>query len=83
MSHAQPKKFSFFFKKGVASAPQASPGDRPFLKNLSILIFCMVYYTIHVCNEYGYQGIACTICDMNRAMMRQKRDVKTRGMRQN
>lgn len=83
MSHAQPKKFSFFFEPGVASAPQASPGDRPFLKNLSILIFSMVYYTIHMCNEYVYQEIACSICDMNRAMMRQKRDVKTRGIRQN
>ena len=83
VSCAQPKKFSFFFKKGVASAPRASPGDRFVLKNLSILISSMVYYTIHVCNEYGYQEIACSICDMIRAMMRQKRDVKTRGMRQN
>lgn len=83
MSHAQPKKFSFFFQPGVASAPQASPGDRFFLKNLSILLSSMVYYTIHMCNEYGYQEIACSICDMNRAMMRQKRDVEMQGMRQN
>ena len=82
MSHAQPKKFSFFFKPGVASAPRASPGDRFFLKNISILISSMVYYTIHMCNEYVYQEIACSICNMNRAMMRQKRDVKTRGIRQ-
>ena len=83
MSHAQPKKFSFFFKPGVASAPQASPGDRFFLKNISILISSMVYYTIHMCNEYVYQGIVCSICDMNRAMMRQKRDVEMMCMRQN
>lgn len=83
MSHAQPKKFSFFFQPGVASAPQASPGDRFFLKNLSILISSMVYYTIHVCESFVYQEIACSICDMNRAMMRQKRDVEMQGMRQN
>lgn len=83
MSHAQPKKFSFFFQPGVASAPQASPGDRFFLKNLSILISSMVYYTIHVCESFVYQEIACSICDMNRAMMRQKRDVEMKGMRQN
>lgn len=71
MSHAQPEKFSFFFQPGVASAPQASPGDRFVLKNLSILLSSMVYYTIHMCNEYVYQEIACSICDMNRAMMRQ------------
>lgn len=82
MSCAQPKKFSFFFEPGVASAPQASPGDRFVLKNLSILISSMVYYTIHVCNEYGYQEIACSICDMDRAMMRQKRDVEMQAMRQ-
>lgn len=83
MSHAQPKKFSFFFKPGVASAPQASPGDRFFLKNLSILLSSMVYYTIHVCNEYGYQGIACSICDKDRKGMRQYQDVEMTDMRQN
>lgn len=83
MSHAQPKKFSFFFKPGVASAPKASPGDRFVLKNLSILISSMVYYTIHVCNEYGYQEIACSICDKDRKGMRQNWDVKIGGMRQN
>ena len=82
MSHAQPKKFSFFFEPGVASAPQASPGDRFFPKNLSILIFSMVYYTIHVCNEYVYQEIACSICDMDRKGMRQYQDVEMQAMRQ-
>ena len=83
MSHAQPKKFSFFFQPGVASAPQASPGDRFVLKNLSILLSSMVYYTIHVCNEYGYQGIACSVYDMIRKGMRQYQDVEMTDMRQN
>ena len=83
MSHAQPKKFSFFFQPGVASAPRASPGDRFFLKNLSILISSMVYYTIHMCNEYVYQEIACSICDMDRNGMRQYQGVEIQGMRQN
>lgn len=82
MSSAQPKKFSFFFKPGVASAPQASPGDRFFLKNLSILISSMVYYTIHVCNEYVYQEIACSICDINRKGMRQYQGVEMMCVRQ-
>ena len=83
MSHAQPKKFSFFFKPGVASAPQASPGDRFALKNLSILLSSMVYYTIHVCKSFVYQGIACSICDMDRKGMRQYQDVEMTDMRQN
>lgn len=83
MSHAQPKKFSFFFEPGVASAPQASPGDRFFLKNLSILISSMVYYTIHMCNEYVYQDDTCSICDMNRKGMRQYQGVEMVCMRQN